>query len=57
MSFNIYFKFRFCGIYLPNENGHLLSEDFKDFSIVTNMSNEGKKLPCHCEIYSEWSIC
>lgn len=57
MSFDTYSKFKFYGIYLPNGNGHLLFEDFKGFSSLTNMSNEDRKLPCHCEIYSERSIC
>lgn len=44
MSFDTYFKFKFYGIYLPNGNGHLLFEDFKDFSSLTNMSSEDRKL-------------
>lgn len=43
-SFNIYFKFKFCGNYFPIGIGHLLFEGFKDFSSLTNMSSEGKKV-------------
>lgn len=39
--------------YLLVRNSHLLFEAFKDFSSLTNVLNEGRKLLHHREICSE----